>query len=444
MNIAPRIAVLYALFACLAAGLLAPTMPPMQNADEGSHTYRADQVSHFGLVATRIDDGEIGGRVEAGLVAVSDKVNAMRFDPAAKVSRAMLAPMPWGPRVQATFANTAVYPPFFYLPAALMAVAARRLGTPLPHALVLMRLATAAVSIAISAAAIAIAGNAALWLFAVSMLPMTIALDAAVSQDGPMLACVALAVACHVRMRRERPARAGWLFACMCLMLTLAGMGRPPDAAFCVLALASPVRPSFRLAGLMAILAGTAAWSLLNASFVVLPPRVDGVVSPSSQLAGLLSNPLRLPSLLLHTMRFSGDFLAMSFIGVLGWLNVVLPMYYYLCASAILVLAALGSWLSGRGQADLSSIIAGVGGAGGGIIGVCLAEYLVWTITGAPVIDGLQGRYFLAAAMVFGASLARPGTSRAGSAWRWQAPVLAFPIATIAVTVHAVLVRYYV
>ena len=440
MTTARRLARLYALFGCIAVLLIALTMPPMQNPDEGSHSYRADQISHLDMLGRHIPDGEVGGLVDAGLVTEWLRVEAIRFHPAAKVSREMVKPTGWGTRVPISFPNTAVYPPLLYLPAALMAAAGRSLRIELPKGLVLMRIASGAVSIALTTTAIALADNAAIWLFAIALLPMSLSLDAAVSQDGPMLACVALAVVLHLRLQAGDRRYRRSCFAAMCLLLVVVAMARPPYAALGVLTLVAPVRILARLAGLACILAGVAGWSILNISNVWLSPAVE----PRLQLAGLAAHPWRLPMLFLTTWRALDDYLLTSFIGLLGWLDVVLPPWYHRCAWLALVLAAAASWRAGEGRIRGAAAAASALAVLGAVSGIGLLQYLTWTPLGAPVIDGLQGRYFLAPAMVMGALLGRPRVA-GGRTVQWlMMPVALFPVVTIAVVLHAVVLRYYI
>jgi uncharacterized membrane protein len=440
----PRtIALLYLLFATLAVLLFATTMPPMQNADEQAHAYRADQVSHLGLIGVRLADGQIGGDVDAGLPALYRATSALPFHPEAKVTREMYVAHPMGMPAPTGFPNTAIYPPFLYLPAAAMALAVRHLAIPLPHALVLMRLASGAASIALGAAAIALSGNAALWLFAVLLLPMSLSLDAAVSQDGPMLACVALAVALCLRMRVAPPAFARPAYLAMCALLAVVAMARPPYLAFALLTFAAPVPTVWRRAGLGAIAALTIVWCAINAGHLVLPVRPGGVVAPLAQLGGLLIHPQRLPALVSNTWQMTDHIIQRGFIGIPGWLDVNLPDFYHRLAWAALALSIPASLVAGRGGIALRSAALAALAILAAVIGVALIQYMTWTVVGSPVIDGIQGRYLLAPSLLLAVLLARRWTvpTRA-SAWL-AAPVLILPVASIAVTEHALLIRYY-
>ena len=86
------IALLYLLFATLAVLLVVPTMPPFQNADEANHLYRADQISHLGLMAQLLPDGQQGGWIDAGLPKAAARFSAIPFHVGQKVSGGMYRP----------------------------------------------------------------------------------------------------------------------------------------------------------------------------------------------------------------------------------------------------------------------------------------------------------------------------------------------------------------
>ncbi len=74
---------------------------------------------------------------------------------------------------------------------------------------------------------------------------------------------------------------------------------------------------------------------------------------------------------------------------------------------------------------------------------MALAQYLTWTVLGSPVIEGIQGRYLLPPALLLGL-LVRPSAAPAEAQAGWlTAPVLLLPAFSLAVSVHAIVWRYY-
>jgi uncharacterized membrane protein len=229
-------------------------------------------------------------------------------------------------------------------------------------------------------------------------------------------------------------------FTGLCILIAAIAASRSPYLPFAVLVLAAPVKPSWRAAGLSCIVVLVIAWTWRSAQHFPLPLRPDGVVLPSLQLRLLASHPWRVPLLIVHTITANDWLISRSFIGQLGWLDIGLPRVYRDAAWACLGLAL---WTCFRGTtAYRSSMVLActLVAVAGSISAVGLAQYLTWTVVGNTVIDGIQGRYFLPPAILLGA-LSR--VQAKNSPWL-TAPVLLFPVMSIAVTVHAVILRYYV
>jgi uncharacterized membrane protein len=432
------VAALYMLFAILALFLLAPAMPPFQNADEAAHAFRADQISHGRMLAEKLPGGTSGGSIDSGLRDVAQRFSTIPFFQDRKVTRAMYAPLDWGIRTLTGFPNTAIYPPVFYLPAAVSLFAARTGHVSVLRGLELARLATGAVTIAIGATAIALAEEAATWLFAILLLPMSLCLAAAVSQDGPLLASTALAV---VLCRRVAVAEASpRLLAVLSLLLALVALARPPYAAFALLVLGAQAPLRARILATFFVPAATLAWGMLNARLVQLPSVSGGVVDPAAQLWHLFSAPWHIPALLANTWRFDHIAIFMGFIGSPGWQDVALPGCYYRATCLMVALTFVLFLIATRPRGRTSLLVAAA------ILtascGIALLQYLTWTKVGATHIDGLQGRYFLAPALLIAAL---PAGTRQYEKWAApiQAAVLAFPFISIPVLMTAIRFRYY-
>jgi len=427
----------YFLLVTLGMALAATLMPPFQNADEPAHIYRADQISHGQLLCKNLSSFICGGRVDGGLVDAAAAFHAIPFHRENKVTQAMFADPDWGRRVAREFSNTAIYPPAFYLPAAGALAVSRRLGLPVLQGVLAARLATGAMSIAIGTASIAIAGDAAIWLFAVLLLPMSLCLGAAVSQDGPMLAATALAAAL---CRRAGEAPSPRRLAAIAALLALVGMARPPYAAFALVLLGLRIRWFYRVAGLLCVLAATAGWALLNANRVHVWPAPGAPIDPGAQLRGMLAAPGRLPGIMAHTWHHLGPGLLGGFIGEPGWLDVDLPWTYQCMAWAMLGVALVGFLPAVRLRAAATALVPAAMVAAAA--GMALLLYLTQSSVGAAEIDGLQGRYFLPPALLL-AALPSAGGPRPRGWGLFHAAILAFPLVTIPVTINAIVGRYY-
>ncbi|MDE2581627.1 MAG: DUF2142 domain-containing protein [Rhodospirillales bacterium] len=449
----------FAIYGLVAVALLAVTMPPFQNPDELTHFLRAAQVAEGGVIGRRFavirPDGTAavtaGGRVDPALPAAARPFRPIQYDPQVKARRAMWAPrFGWSAaRAWVAFPNTAIYPPFFYLPAALGVLAGRAAGLTVVQTLVLSRLLTGVASMAVGVAAIGCAGAAAVWLFAILTLPMSLALIASSSQDALMLACSALAAALLVRGMRA-PWRQGTAErACLVAVLCLVTMARPPYGGMALLPLALPSVPlRRRLLAAGVVLAAIIAWSALAATAALTATGVTlgGLkVDPAAQAALLLRHPLLALRVARTTIASLWRVYLQGFIGWLGWLDTRLPRLYRIVAAGMLLVAAAATML-GRGERTVGAASRLVIAAAvlSSVVAVFAIEYLTWTVPGALVVDGVQGRYFLPLALVGGAALPALGTDR----WARvrQALVLAvaaFPIVSLGIVMRAIVLRYY-
>jgi hypothetical protein len=62
---------------------------------------------------------------------------------------------------------------------------------------------------------------------------------------------------------------------------------------------------------------------------------------------------------------------------------------------------------------------------------------------GADAVGGVQGRYFLVAALVCGTLVTRPGDAPSAAAGWLALPVLLFPILGIVIVINRITLRYY-
>jgi hypothetical protein len=399
---------LYFLGAVLVACRLALVMPLFQNPDEGEHFLRAVQVGQGGLLARRATEGAGGGgRLPRSLDVARNVVGVMRFEPHAIQSAAMscaIDRLRWasGDRLLA-FANTAVYPPFFYVPEAVAIDLARLGGMSLPSTVRLARIVDAVLCAALGALSILVAGSAAPFIAAILSLPMTLSLFASCSQDALLIAITALAAGflSGPRSGSERGARLGW--ALSCVAFALLATARPPYAALLVIPVAAALAENRKVGAVIAGAGGVAllaAWTVLNAD--ILPPtRAGGGLLLGHQAGYLARHVGVLPSLVYDTAADHGAAIAREFVGVLGWLTVVLSDAAYAFMGAALALAAVLSFARQfRGAAGGPGVAAATLLAIAGSAALMfLLEYLSWTALGARSIDGVQGRYFIPLAL---------------------------------------------
>jgi uncharacterized membrane protein len=230
------------------------------------------------------------------------------------------------------------------------------------------------------------------------LLPSTLFLNACTSQDAVLLSVAALVPALVSRPLVQRREFTGRELAAMAVLLTLCATARPPYAAL-ALVLFLPVvelritasrRWIEPLAAFIAVLAGCAFWRHL-----VLPFGVDAAdeADPVAQMAFLHGHPFAGGlTVLKGTMLAAADFMQRG-LYVVGWNDLLAPNWMRLALTvclAIMVLLAPGfplkTW-AGRLLLGVTVVAP--------LIGISLAEYVIWTPPGGPNVYGVQPRYWL-------------------------------------------------
>ncbi len=448
-------AVVFGLQATIAVLLLSLLVPAFENSDEFNHFDRVDQISRGGLIATRFAGPMTsGGLADPGIGKVDQIIGTVRFHPERKVDVSMIgraSAIGWTSADPVTFANTAIYAPMLYAPEVAGAWLGKIAGLSIVHSLMLSRAAGGLSSVAIATLAVAMSGECAPLLMVILTLPMSLSLFASVSQDGAMLALAALSVGLLNRLRTLPKADSAATRALfwLCLCVALLAIGRPAYAPFVIVPLLLS-RFSLRMRCLAAgcIICALAAWSISVATYTMINASVDRAVMPSLQLRGLLQHPARIVSLSINTFAgrqgMEGQSYFHEMVGVLGWIDVVLPGWFYRLAGWTLSLAVVGSTV--RRHPLLSRPASGwlflAATLACGL--VFLLEYLTWSPVGFPFVDGVQGRYFLPIAVLLPAFLpSRYEVKLATPAAMLHAVLLLFPTLSIVVTVASVVHRYY-
>ncbi len=437
---APAIAALYVLLATVFVFLLAVLLPPIQGPDEGAHFVRADQISRGYPISRRLDPGASGGVIDLGVMEAINRFYPIVTDPNARARPSMYAPIKWGDVGQWSFPNTAVYPPVFYLPAAAAIFLGKHLGLDVLKTDIGARLAQGIASIGIAGLAVGLAGPAAIWLFALLLLPSSAALMGSLTQDGPMLACSALAAACILQLGlpHEPKVHRRYLLVAS-IIVALIGMSRPPYAALGILILVpSDVPWRTRCKYLAGAWLASLIWWIVCAVHIFVSVDQSHAANPGAQMHLLLAHPGRLFGLIHATLRtgFVQDY-AGYFITTFApqdWFNKVAWLML-----AYAVVATIASGTRAKGSSAALTAIAVTSSTAG----IFLLQYLTWTPVGAPTVLGVLGRYFLPlAAMLPIAFIKRPTSN-----WQLPAyvlvPLFVFPVISIAVTLRHLVFRYY-
>jgi uncharacterized membrane protein len=307
------------------------------------------------------------------------------------------------------------------------------------HTGILGRFADCFTYLLIGTAALMIARRAQAVFFVVLTFPMSLNLAASLNQDGLIIATSVLAAALISRSWHDIPAGASilsrhttWyaLFALLCIAIV-----KPP---YLVLAatLLLPSRtwvqairqklPRREILNRTMLIAGAGVIVLAWFGFVMWhisapsyfwPPRPVGPLlkgihpamldhtDPGLQLHVLMEKPIRILTLPLST--FWQNPLWTEMVGVLGWLDIVLPNYLYDLWYSAVILALLAAALTKRSETrryDFGGETIGTALTDSAIILLAvfvtfiliyISQFLDWTVVGNAFIEGPQGRYLL-------------------------------------------------
>lgn len=433
----PWLFLIYALPSVLVLSII---MPPFQVADEAAHTERADQISRGTFVSPRL-----GGTIDGGWADMTNLYQPMWFHAEVKepveMARSAMRLRWSGPRDDVNFQNTAQYGPLLYAPQVAGLLMGRLLNVRLARALVLARMFNGLTACAVGFFALSICRRGHALMFTTLLLPMTLSEFASTSQDALIISLSILVIAMASCIIAERRAASLTEFAIFALIVVATTIARPSQFA---LALLTPAFLGRRDSGwTLKVVIGAAAviaviiWMRILSG---LTPEPGPGSSLSGQFRLMLANPLLLPKVMINTCARSGDWLARTVVGYLGWTDAIMPSWFYRTAGFTLFLALIAP--GNHGPALWPGAL-GLVTVAGLITLFSAALYITWTPVGQGWINGLQGRYILPVL-----PLLAWGTPEWGvDVERVLAPgwysVVFFPLVTMAVTPLVIMGRYY-
>jgi len=192
--------------------------PPFASPDESTHFFRAYQLSQ-GKVFAEAHEDRAGGRMPASVNRDVGDLDVIGAAPGWSERWDLLHAPTGGRREWTGFQNTALYPPFTYVPQALAIGAGRAAGLSTLALLYLARLANVAVFVALAAYAARRFPRSPWLVFGVALLPGTLFLAGSASPDAFTLALCAVVLAEAVRA--DRP----WVLLGAAAVL---GLAKPP------------------------------------------------------------------------------------------------------------------------------------------------------------------------------------------------------------------------
>lgn len=409
--------------------VLATIVPLGQVADEPAHALRAGSVAQGHLVGHRgpfpAGDAWVvisGMDSDAGLERVVSLFAQREKATAEAASKATEIGWDHKPTFFQT-ASVASYFPVFYLPAAAVLAVAQHNHIRPVAALLAARFANVTVAMLLGGLALLTSRRGQALLFGVLAVPMTVSLTASLNPDGLLITASTLAAA--VLTRQNSSDRPNSSFAGAAILLLFVGLAKPPLIPLAALLLAPlpPVRDWMLLRGVLALRFGTvvlvvllvAAWSEYVATHIITPiprepyeagplwpgnhPAIFHAVDPSTQSIVVAAHPLRVVALVWQALLSESNVRAAEMVGVLGWLNIILPhwLYWLWGAAAVAAVADLVSRRADDAPPALPWLDFALLVTAGAltVTAICLTQYLNWTPIGALELQGVQGRYLL-------------------------------------------------
>jgi len=428
---------LFLIYALPTVIFLSIAMPPFQVTDEFAHFERADQIARGSMISSRL-----GGRIGGGEADFGALYREMWFHPGVKQTfeRAERSSrFRWFDKVRLeNFQNTAQYGPLLYLPQAIAIDAGRLTGLSVARTLVLARLSNGLTACLVGFLALLLCEHAIALTFFTLLLPMTLSEFGSASQDALIISLSLLVVAIGSRVLVQKRPASTVEFATFACVLAATTMARPSQIALAAL---TPLFVSRRDPGWLhksiiavATAAIIAGWSKVLPQLLPEPPPGASYVD---QFRHIVVDPVWFPSVIWQSLSDQAGWLLETVVGRLGWLDTVMPAWYYAAATVVFFCALLApsNVRLGLGSAFVagSTLLAT-------FVAICGALYLSWTPVDKPTIDGLQGRYILPVLPLLGwlvpnrlAALLRP-------AW---VVIVTFPMVTIITLPEIVMDRYY-
>ncbi|MEW9586288.1 DUF2142 domain-containing protein [Paraburkholderia sp. DGU8] len=435
-----------ALFSIIIIGsILSALIPPMQSPDEIGHTDRAYLLSILSHTRT-LPQLSTGGDVDDALQQYQATwAQALAAKPDARVSREtaqQTSKIRWAHERDYTgLSGAAPYFPLGYLPQALGFRIGQTLDLGVGTSYRLARFAALTAVATIIAYAFSIFPPNAL-VICLLALPMTMFQISSASADGMSFAWTVLAGSLfRVGMQRDEVFSA-WKGALLILSAFMLVTSRPQMAGVLVLPSAVFLVRNDKRALVASVVSSVAAVGWVgyamssNVDFrltrsVTSKQAVEFYAHHPSDLVGITWRTVTDHAVIRDYWR--------EFVGILGWLDRPMPAVAYEVAGAALVCAVAISFSRRIGGATRALAVMAA------MLAVPLtfmALLMSWTDLPADVINGVQGRYFIAPALLAACVLGARDTSKRRN---WAALVLsgAFIAFSTTMTVSTLLWKYY-
>lgn len=382
--------------------------PPFQVPDESHHFFRAYQVSLGQFVPVSLAEG-LGGNLPSSLVNAVQRIEhaGMAFNPMNKIDVERLFELfersvardVYEPVI---FTNTAFYSPVPYLPQAIGIRLAETLWSNPLSCLYGGRLANLVMYLMAMYWAIKVTPIQKNMLAVLGLMPMAMFLAPSLSSDVFTIGVSMLFLAFILSAALDRKAlnigrRTTIILLAFCLGQCKLGVYLP------LVGVVLLIRPSMvggakKFAGFLSLVVifgfvPALLWlsnlKLIGDSLVTLKQPVG------DPLSFILSHPASYMWFILNTFHVQFSEICRMFVGVLGWLDTILPKFVTMAyLLAILVFSLDISSETSYRVGGFRRLI-GLCCAVASVLAICTALFINWPQQSYDVLTGLQGRYFI-------------------------------------------------
>lgn len=404
-----RVATLFLIFGAFFGMLFVLLVPPTQTADETTHFYRAYQLSEGHVLSKAYEQG-FGDYMPEQIHAVSRQLfgdipsHYERTFVYTQLPALLKQKIDFNSRTFVHLEGATVYSPVGYLPQVVGILLCKLLWP----SVALMYYAGRVLNLLLFLILVYVAirlwpGNK--WiLFAIALLPMTLSQAASFSPDATInsLAFLTIAGVLYVAKRKERiTPLTGVLLVAAIVLLSLC---KPVLFVLGILAFVC-LRRHFVTKWGYALFIGamvgggllaTGIWNMQvkDYSAGIQHYYYNGIhIDEHKQLERIITHPTDFIRTLGDSyLSSNGDVVTRTLVGRLGWWDVDMPLWFLVCAYALVALAVVAAERTFSRREKL--VTGGVFVLGWLAISVVL--YMTISAVGAPAIAGIQGRYFLA------------------------------------------------
>jgi uncharacterized membrane protein len=290
------------------------------------------------------------------------------------------------------------------------------------------------------------------WVFVLLMLmPMSLFQAASVSADSSLNAYAFLAIAIFLRCIFDPDVTMGSMEFLLILGVTfLLAFCKSNYVLIAGLFFAIPIskfgskRNYFTQAGILVV--SVLLFSTLSVGMgksIYMDFRPAAGIRPADQITFLSQHPARFFTMSYKSLRILGKVYFISYIGLLGWIDTLLPNFLYYFYPAALIAAVLFDDHQGQ-KIPVWQRLVFPGVFVGSVLAIFLALYVTWTPYKQSWIDGMQGRYLIPVVPVLLPvlyhNIGAGGLKKAAPYWHL---ILAIFILIALITMTAVLLRRF-